>query len=241
MKALYLSSPVREALPAAIRPGGLQLTRRLMELVDVTGRTVVDAGCGTGVSLSLLREGGAGKLYGIDLQMGLLREAHERGIVTACASMEHLPLADNCCDLLLCECAWNLSNRQASLEEFRRVLTPEGWLVISDIFSRSGKTAQWPVSCCFANAAPLAVTRELVTDAGFSIEALEDHTILLKQTAAEFVFQYGSLEGFWERVTGNRESARAACSAGHATLPGLFLLLAKNNSTNFSEATHESI
>ena len=78
MKALYLSSPVREVLPAAIRPGGLKLTRRLMELVDVTGRTVVDAGCGTAVSLSLLREGGAGKLCGIDLQMDLLREAHKR-------------------------------------------------------------------------------------------------------------------------------------------------------------------
>jgi hypothetical protein len=68
---------------------------------------------------------------------------------------------------------------------------------------------------------------EQVGTAGFEVELVEDHSALLKRTAADFVFRYGSLQGFWEAVTGDAKLAESACDASRASRPGLFLLLAR--------------
>jgi hypothetical protein len=71
----------------------------------------------------------------------------------------------------------------------------------------------------------------MVMSAGFEILTLEDHSRLLKQTAAEFVFAHGSLQGFWQAVLGDSERADAVCAAAMATRPGLFLLTAQRSTS----------
>jgi len=83
--------------------------------------------------------------------------------------------------------------------------------------------------CCFSQATDLQSIEGMISAAGFTVCTVEDHTRHLNQTAAEFVFAYGSLHGFWQAVTGDSVLAAAACAAAQYTRPGLFLLIARKN------------
>lgn len=223
---LYASAPVRESLGPALRPGGEKLTRRMLDLVgSLRGGLVLDAGCGCGTSLPLLEEHGA-RAVGLDLNAGFLREARDGQLRVARADLAHLPLPDGCLDLVLCECVWNLTDKERVLAEFYRVLRPGGIFLLSDIYARGYRAGEWPVRCCFAQATDLRTVMEQVAGAGFEIDVVEEHTELLKKTAADFVFRHGSLHGFWQAVTGDPDLATAACEASKATRPGLFLMMA---------------
>ncbi len=232
MKPLYLSTPVRNMLGSRLRPGGEVLTRRIIELTaPEAADRILDAGCGAGTSMALLQEHGVGSVIGLDLHPGLLREAMQEGRQVAQADLAHLPLPDGCLDMVLAECVWNLTDRSRVLSEFARVLRPGGQLALSDIYSRSAApqnlSRTWPVACCFSQATDLTSVQNLVARAGFEIIIVEDHTKLLNQTAGEFVFAHGSLQAFWQAVTGDAHQASAACTAAAASRPGLFLLIAR--------------
>ena len=223
---LYASAPVRASLGRALRPGGEKLTRRMLELAGpLRGGLALDAGCGCGASLALL-EGYGARAVGLDLNAAFLRESRDRKLKVARADLGELPLPDGCLDLVLCECAWNLTDKGRVLSEFLRVLRPGGMLALADIYARGYRAGEWPVRCCFAQATDLRTVMEQVAGAGFEIDVVEDHSELLKKTAADFVFRHGSLHGFWQAVTGDPELATAACEASRATRPGLFLLMA---------------
>jgi SAM-dependent methyltransferase len=234
MKPLYLATPVRERLGTCLRPGGRALTERILYLTAPKPESViVDAGCGPGASMALLRQHGIRTVIGLDLEPELLRQARQEDLPVARADLTCLPLPDACLDLVLCECVWNLTERSQVLHEFARTLRLGGYLAITDIYARPDKsnnqTGTWPVRCCFSQATDLNAVEKLVAAAGFEILILEDHTRLLNQTAAEFVFAHGSLQEFWLAVTGNADQAAAACAATAAIRPGLFLLIARKN------------
>lgn len=229
---LYASPPVRKFLGPALRPGGERLTRLMLGLAGpLQGALALDAGCGCGASLALLREHGA-RAVGLDLNASFLREAGDVDARVAQADLADLPLPDACLDLVLCECVWNLTDKERVLTEFRRVLRPGGTLALADIYARGCRSGDWPVRCCFAQATDLQTVMEQVAGAGFEIDVVEEHTELLKKTAADFVFRHGSLHGFWQAVTGDPVLAQRACDASRASKPGLFLLIghARNSS-----------
>jgi ubiquinone/menaquinone biosynthesis C-methylase UbiE len=223
---------VRKFLGPALRPGGERLTTLMLGLAGpLQGALALDAGCGCGATLALLQEHGA-RAVGLDLNAAFLREAGDKGARVAQADLADLPLPDACLDLVLCECAWNLTDKERVLAEFRRVLRPGGTLALADIYARGCRTGDWPVRCCFAQATDLQTVMEQVAGAGFEIDVVEEHTELLKKTAADFVFRHGSLHGFWHAVTGDPVLAQMACDASQASKPGLFLLIghARNSS-----------
>lgn len=224
---LYASAPVRAALGSALRPGGEALTGRMLELAAPgAGSRVLDAGCGCGATLRLLAQRGA-RALGLDLNRGFLHEAGKARAAVAQADLACLPLGDAGLDMILCECAWNLTDKDRVLAEFFRVLRPGGILALADIYARGARVGDWPVRCCFAQATDLETVAGQVRGAGFEVELVEDHTALLKRTAAEFVFRHGSLHGFWQAVTGDPGLADMACAASRESKPGLFLLMAR--------------
>ncbi|GAB1410583.1 hypothetical protein MASR1M90_17370 [Desulfovibrionales bacterium] len=164
---------------------------------------------------------------GLDLRRDFLRQAHAQGHGVMQADMAALPVATQSLDAVFCECAWNLSKKEQTLVEFYRVLKPGGRLFLTDIFARGIQSNTWPVRCCFAQATDLHTVEEQVVRAGFCLEVLEDHTDLLKKTAADFVFRHGSLAGFWQAVTGDAALAAEACAASAQARPGLFALIAR--------------
>ena len=113
------------------RPAVLRL------LGDVSGRTVLDAGCGPGLYAEELLRLGAARVVGFDQSPALVAIARERVGTAADLRVHDLgePLwfvADRSVDLVVLALALNyVDDRVAMLRELRRVLVPGGALVVS--------------------------------------------------------------------------------------------------------------
>jgi len=233
MKPLYLNQAVRQSLGSCLRPGGENLTRRAIDFLGTEiGPVVLDAGCGAGTGLRVLSERGHCGC-GVDLDMGLLNEAKIVGSPLVQANIANLPLLSGSVDTVFCECAWNLTDKAATLTEFYRVVRPGGTLVVNDIYLRVSENQNgensWPVTSCFSFATDLTAVTQMVEESGFEVMLVEDHIRLFKQTAAEFVFAHGSLQAFWTAVLGDEQLAERACCVAGRTRPSLFLLIAKRS------------
>lgn len=230
-RPLHGSSPVRESLGKFLRPGGSTLTERAVAITNPSPQWLMaDIGCGAGGSLDYLFNNGFHRVVGLDPAPALHQEgeAISPPMLKACA--EALPMKDSSMDMLFCECVWTLTDKRRTLDEFRRVLRPGGILALSDIVVRGELSEDWPVACCFAGAITHDEAVQCIHESGMQVLRTEDHTALLRRTAAEFVFRHGSLRGFWEAITGNRNSAQAACDAAASSRPGLMLFIAEKPS-----------
>ena len=131
------------------RPGGFVLTRQMFQFAGIeipeagaaeTESTdpavplrVIDIGCGTGGTMRWLSEHFPDwQISGLDKNP----DVHEPGwIETGCA--EKLPYPDQTADIILLECSCSkAADPAAALREVYRVLKPEGWLLMSDMYAR---------------------------------------------------------------------------------------------------------
>jgi len=108
------------------------------------GALVLDLGCGPGRDLELLRQRGV-RALGIDLSLGMLREAQRRRVDGALtqADMCHLPLAgDSLGGVWSCAALLHLPRERApqTIGEVHRVLRPGGVVYIS---VRRGSGQAW--------------------------------------------------------------------------------------------------
>ncbi len=95
-------------------------------------RAALDVACGTGLSSVVLREIAA-RVVGTDSSAEMLARAPRVGGVEYVeASAENLPFADGSFDLLTVSSAFHWFDRTRFLSEARRVLRPEGCLVVYD-------------------------------------------------------------------------------------------------------------
>jgi malonyl-CoA O-methyltransferase len=100
-------------------------------LPDVAGSTVIDAGCGTGRYLRLLRERGANPI-GVDLSASMLERAHDDGEIVARGNICALPIDSTSADVVVCGLVLgDIPHLEIALGEMSRVLRPGGCLVYS--------------------------------------------------------------------------------------------------------------
>lgn len=110
-------------------------------LPDLTGKTLLDLGCGMGEHLDLYLEGGAKKVTGVDLSLAMLKEA-EKNLKTkystekfslyqgAMEEIEHLPLSP--VDFVVSSFALHyVEDFPALLEKVRPLLKPKGYFIFS--------------------------------------------------------------------------------------------------------------
>ncbi len=123
------------------RPGGFHLTGQLLEYVEKyrspdlhAPLRVLDIGCGEGATLAWLKEKYPGwQLSGVDPMAD-----NGQGLIRGRA--EELPFPDGSVDLVLMECSFSrITDPGKALSEILRVLTPEGKLLMSDLYIRSRK------------------------------------------------------------------------------------------------------
>ncbi len=228
---LYESSVMRTITGPAIRPGGLALTDRAMEFCRIpAGARVLDVGCGCGATISHLQKHYGIQTMGLDLSPELLNEAHasQNRIPLVRGRGEKLPFKNESIAALFCECVLSLiAPPEAALREWHCVLLPEGYLILSDIYARmpeeNKKSFSLPVHCCLNGAVGRGELFERVRTAGFDILLFEDHTLLLKQLAAQLVWTYGSMAAFWDQWGGECRGRQS----GPAGRPGYYLMVAR--------------
>lgn len=233
---LYESQVLRAVTGPVIRPGGFDLTDRgLVRCRLAPGSLVLDIGCGTGAVVDHLRRQHGLNAVGVDLSAVLLKDGglNYVGLSLIRARAEQLPIADNTVGAVVCECMLSLCpDPKAVLDEIQRVLHPGGALILTDVYARVPGDDRWlgrvSVHCCLQGAVDRATVKSCITDAGLGLEFWEDHSLLLKQLAAQLVWTYGSLDAFWSALgradaTEKTPAGSAACSGR----PGYYLAIVR--------------
>ncbi len=117
-------------------------------LAPTAGGLYLDVGCGTGdVAVEILRQAEGSRVVGVDPSQGMLdigrnkilEAGHERAIALVPGDALDLPYQDACFDGVITSfCIRNVTDRQRALGEFKRVLRPDGRLVILELTDPAG-------------------------------------------------------------------------------------------------------
>ena len=109
------------------------LARYLLAAQLASGRRVLDAACGEGYGTALLAAAGTSSAVGVDVDGATVAHARRRyGLEFVQADIAALPFEDDGFDLVVSfETIEHVQDPEAVLAELRRVLAPDGLLVIS--------------------------------------------------------------------------------------------------------------
>jgi ubiquinone/menaquinone biosynthesis C-methylase UbiE len=108
--------------------------------IDLCGRVIMDAGCGSGYSTSLILERLApARLIAFDFMPEQIELARRRslGIDFKVGDLRHIEAADSCCDaVFIFGVLHHISVWQEALTQVARVLKPGGVLLVEEPFAR---------------------------------------------------------------------------------------------------------
>ena len=170
------------------------------------GETVLDLGSGGGIDvlLSARRVGPTGKAFGLDMTDEMLALANENqrkagveNVEFLKGEIEHIPLPDNCVDVIISNCVINLSaNKDRVLREAFRVLKPGGRFAVSDVVTRGEMLPEIRQSVllwvgCVAGALEENQYKEKLETAGFEQVDIEPTRIYRVEDARAFLSGQG--------------------------------------------------
>jgi SAM-dependent methyltransferase len=171
-------------------PGGVDLTRRLADALDLRpGQHVLDVASGIGSTALLLAQERAVKVTGVELGAAQIAKAQaraktlglERVICFESGDAERLPIDDACFDAVVCECAFcTFPNKQTAAAQMARVLRPGGKAGIADVWLEPDRLEPELAGvaghiACLADAKPIPVIHDLLASAGLNVVMTERH------------------------------------------------------------------
>ena len=106
------------------------LVEKICSTLDNSNPRILDVGCGTGANLKMLAE--HGRAEGVDISQQAVDFCHERGLESVkLGAAEDLPYEDDSFDLVTAlDVIEHLDDDVAGLREMRRVLRPDGRLLL---------------------------------------------------------------------------------------------------------------
>ena len=192
---LYESGFAKLLLGDSFHPGGLKLTERLGQVLQLTPQSrVLDAASGTGASAIFLAGHFGCEVLGIDYSAQNLQQANEQAKAKGAGARVHfergdaesLPVPNASFDAVICECAFcTFPDKSAAAGEFARVLRPGGRVGISDLTrglelpkELDGLLA-W--IACIADAQSIESYANQLNRAGLVVQQVEPHDDALSE------------------------------------------------------------
>jgi arsenite methyltransferase len=186
---LYESDFAKLLLGDSFHPGGLKLTERLGQLLQLDSNSrVLDVASGRGTSAIFLAERFGCEVVGLDYGQGnvdrAITEAAERGFSALVRfgqdDAESLSFPDSSFNAVISECAFcTFPEKSRAAREFARVLKPSGRVGINDLT----RAAELPKElegllawiACIADAQPIDAYVDWLGAAGLIPQATEAH------------------------------------------------------------------
>ena len=202
---LYESDVLRCATGDTLRPGGFFLTDLGVKACDFRpDARVLDVGCGSGATVERLVSLYHLQAIGVDPSEVLLGIGKKRN---PCLNLiqglgEDLPFPINFMDGVFAECTLSvMEDLDQVVQEIFRVLKPNGWLVINDVYARNPDGLQalqeLKIDSCIRRALSKEQLINKLVGQGFRIIAWSDHTNLLTQLTVNLIMTHGSMTKFW--------------------------------------------
>lgn len=125
-----------------LSPGGRDEVARVIGAHDLTGKSVLDIGCGAGgIDIALIRDHGAGYVCGVDVEDPVL--THARALIDREGLTDRiglvkvapgpLPFPPGSFDIVFSkDSIVHIPDKHALMAEVHRVLKPGGWFLASD-------------------------------------------------------------------------------------------------------------
>ncbi|MEV0807812.1 methyltransferase domain-containing protein [Micromonospora sp. NPDC050200] len=188
--ATYGSEVMAVLLGDSYHPGGLALTRRLADRLDLrAGERVLDVASGRGRTALTLAAEYAVDITGMDLSdanVALATDAAQSAgladrVRFEVGDAERLPVDAGSFDAVVCECAFcTFPDKPTAAAELARVLRPGGRLGITDVTVNPDRlppelTGLGAWIACIADARPVDEYVALLTDAGLQVTRTERH------------------------------------------------------------------
>jgi SAM-dependent methyltransferase len=171
-------------------PGGVHLTRRLADALDLRpGQHVLDVASGIGSTAFLLAQERVVHVTGVEFGAAQVAKAQARARNLGLESVvrfqfgdaERLPIDDACFDAVVCECAFcTFPNKQTAAAQIARVLRPGGKAGIADVWLEPSRLESDLAGiaghiACLADAKPIPVICDLLASAGLNVVTTERH------------------------------------------------------------------
>ena len=195
----YESEWATMLLGDSLHPGGLQLTQRLGELLNLNHESrVLDVTAGRGTSAIYLAQTFGCHVTGIDASsantVAAIARATEANLTDrtsfSCATAGRLPFRPSTFDAIICECAFcTFPDKSEAALEFARVLNPDGALALSDIVRRADLPSSLDTLlgwiACIGGAQSEANYAGILTEADLSMRTIEQHDESLREMAEQ--------------------------------------------------------
>lgn len=188
--ATYGSDVAALLLGDSYHPGGLALTRRLADRLDLrAGARVLDVASGRGTTALTLATEYEVDVTGVELSDANVALATGAAQAAGLADRirfqvgdaERLPVDAGSFDVVVCECAFcTFPDKPTAAAELARVLRPGGRLGITDVTVEADRlpselTGLGASIACIADARPVDEYHALLTTAGLRVTRIERH------------------------------------------------------------------